>query len=219
MGNNKIFSKINIQKIFNVFKNKKVIWILLFTLYSIFTFELFNRPFGNVRNIKIAFDDMIPMIKELIIVYHTFAVMIVLIGVLLLIENEKEYKKFVIALFASQTIAYIIYINFQTFVPRYDTNLLGDDIFSNLVKITYSVDNSYSGAPSLHVAHMILSIFYFSKLQYRRASKIFMISYLSLIALTTVLVKQHVVLDIVAGMVHATIIYFLVEYFSNKLIK
>lgn len=218
MGN-KIFSKINIKRIAESLKNRNIMWILLFTLYSIFTFELFNRPFGNVTNIKIPFDDMIPMVKELIFVYHSFAVMIVFTGILLLMENDREYKKFVAALFISQTLAYIIYVNFQTFVPRYDTNLLGNDIFSKMVKITYSVDNSYSGAPSLHVAHMMLSIYYFSKLNYQKFSKILMISYLSLIALTTVLVKQHVFLDIIAGIIHATIIYFVMEKFFKKLIK
>lgn len=218
MKKKQIFSLETIKDIKSIFKNKnkQVIWVFIFTLYSLLTFELFNRPFGQVTNLKIPFDDKIPMVKELIVVYHTFAFMIIFVGLLLLVESDKEYRKFIWSLFLSQSLAYIIYINFQTFVPRYDTSLLGDDIFSNLVRLTYSVDNSYSGAPSLHVANMTLSIIYLGKTSYKNSHKIGLIIYLALVALTTVLVKQHVVLDIPAGLIHALLVYFIIEYIFKK---
>ena len=218
MGNLKIFSKITFEKIKKEFKENKKIFslIILFFVFAATTFEIFNRPFGEVSNIKIPFDDKIPMVKELILVYHTFSLMFVLTGFLLLIDKKDDYMKYVISLFVAQILAYIIYVKFQTYIERYDTSLLGDDIFSNLIRLTYQVDNSYSGAPSLHVCVMTLASIYFAKSNYTLKTKIFYISYLILIALTTVLVKQHVVLDIPAGILHAIIVYFIVEFGYNK---
>lgn len=207
--NKKLKSEISKDK-FGIF------WIILFVVYAATTFELFNQPFGNPVNLKIFIDDMIPMIKELIIVYHTFAPMMIVVGVVLFVYDKKNYKKFVITLFLSQTIAYVIYIFFQTYVPRYDVTLLGNDIFSKLVKGTYLVDNPYSGAPSLHVSNMVISIWFYSKLKFSKLNKFIMISYLTLIAATTVLVKQHVFLDIPAGILFAGVMIFCVEKIKKQ---
>ena len=198
-------------------KNKEILYILIFAVFSAITFELFNRPFGTVTNIKIDFDDKIPFIKELILVYHTFMPLIVYTGFILYRDNKENYRKYVAALFLSQITAYVIYILFQTEVPRYNINLLGEDIFSNLVKLTYTLDNNYSGAPSLHVCHTLLASIYLHKSGIERKYVIPLILYLMLVGATTVLVKQHVVLDIPAGIVHAVVNCLMVGLiFRNK---
>lgn len=211
-----------IKKIINEIKNDKITssGIFIFALFSTITFELFNRPWGQVSNLWIPFDDMIPFVKELIIVYHTFMPTIILVGLLILTVNKEEYKKLVISLFIAQISAYIIYVLFQTHVPRYDTNLLGDDFFSNMVRATYAIDNSYSGAPSLHVADMSLCIFYLLRIKkIKKSTKTMLTLYMILIAFTTVLVKQHVVLDIPAGFIHAVICFFVTNFLYDSFIK
>lgn len=211
-----------IKKIFNEIKNDKITasGILLFALFSAATFEMFNRPWGEVTNLWIPFDDMIPFVKELILVYHTFMPTVILVGLIIFSVDKEEYKKLVISLFIAQIIAYIIYMFFQTHVPRYDTNLLGDDFFSNMVRATYSMDNSYSGAPSLHVADMSLCIFYLLRTKEIKISiKTFFTLYMILIAFTTVLVKQHVILDMPAGFVHAIICFFVANYIYDKFVN
>lgn len=190
--------------------------IFIFALFSAITFEMFNKPWGEVTNLSIFLDNMIPFVKEFIIIYHTFMPIVILVGLLIFTVDKKEYKKLVISLFIAQIGAYIIYVLFQTYVPRYDTSLLGDDFFSNLVRSTYAIDNSYSGAPSLHVADMSLCIFYLLRTKdIKKFTKIFLTFYMILIIFTTVLVKQHVVLDLPAGFVHALICFYL----SNLIYK
>lgn len=213
---------IKIRKIIDKIKKDKftALGIFLFAIFSATTFELFNRPWGEVTNLWIPFDDKIPFIKELIIVYHTFMPMIIITGIIIFYFNKEEYKKLVISLFLAQISAYIIYVLFQTYVPRYDTNLLGNDIFSNLVRATYSIDNSYSGAPSLHVADMTLCILYLMRIKEIKISTRTILSlYMTLIALTTVLVKQHVVLDIPAGLIHAIMNFFVANLIYTKFIS
>lgn len=193
-------------------KNRKLMYIFIFAIFSAITFEVFNRPFGVPTNIKIDLDDKIPFIKELIIVYHTFMFMLIIVGFLLYRDNKENYKKYVAALFLSQISAYVIFIFFQTDVPRYDINLLGDDIFSKIVEYTYNIDNHYSGAPSLHVCHTFIASFYLLKSKLKKSYIIPLILYLMLVAATTVLVKQHVILDIPAGILHAVVNYFVIAW-------
>ena len=196
---------------------KEFYWILWYVIYSGITYELFNRPFGIVRNIKIPFDDLIPFIKEFIIIYHLFMPMVILSCILVFIYNKKDYKKVMLTMFLAQTASYIVFVLFQTYVPRYDINLLGNDIFSNLVKFTYSIDNPYSGIPSMHVCNMVLSSIFIYQINLKKNIKIFLISFMTLIAITTVLVKQHVFLDIPGGIIHAIISYYLGIFIYNKI--
>lgn len=196
--------------------NRKILYILAFAIFSAITFEMFNRPFGDVTSLRIDFDDKIPLIKELIVVYHTFMPLLVYTGFILYKDNEKNYKKYVATLFLAQITAYIIYVFFQTTVPRYDTALLGNDIFSKILKLTYKVDNNYSAAPSLHVCQSFVASIFIYKSGMDKKRVIFLILYFMLVASTTVLVKQHVVLDIPAGILHSLVNFLIIEYIFKK---
>lgn len=200
--------------------NKSFFLLVAYGLYALTTYELFNRPFGTVRNLKMPIDDMIPFIKELIVVYHMYMPMILLTAVLVFVYDNKQYKRFIITLFVAQTFSYVIYMTYQTYVPRYDISLLGDDIFSKLVKLTYSVDNTYSGLPSMHVANMTLSSIFLSKTSISPRKKKPLIAFMILIGATTVLVKQHVIIDVPSGLVYAIATYlltkFVMDIYENK---
>lgn len=198
---------------------KEFFLLLGYALFASLTFELFNRPFGEVRNLKIPFDDKIPFVKELILVYHTFFFLVLLTCILTFLYRKELFRKLIFTLFIAQILAYVIFMSFQTYVPRYDVAKLGDDIFSRLVYHTYQIDNSYSGAPSLHVCNMCISAWYFAKLPFKKMTKILVIAYMMLVAATTVLVKQHVFLDIPFGILHAGLCVLLSNFFFKKLVK
>ncbi len=191
-------------------------FIFIYVIYAGLTYELFNQPIGIVRNIKIPFDDLIPFVKELIIIYHLFMPMVILTLIFVFIYDKKNYYRAITTFFFAQTASYLIFILFQTYVPRYDINLLGPDIFSKLVKFTYSIDNPYSGIPSMHVCSMLLTTIFIYKININKKLKIFLIALMTLISLTTVLVKQHVFLDIPGGIIHALLSIIIVSYIFKK---
>lgn len=196
----------------NINKKSDLLYIIGFLIYSAVTFELFNRPFGNVVNMKLPIDDMIPFVKGFIIPYHTFMPMVVIIGIMLLVRDRSLYMKYVKCLFFAQTSAYIIYVLFQTYVPRYDTSLLGDDLLSVIVKMTYKVDNSYNGAPSMHVCNSVIAAYFIAKSDYKNKLKLPIIFYMIFVAATTVFVKQHVFFDVPTGIIHAIISTLITSY-------
>lgn len=199
-------------------KDKKLaMWIVAFVIFAMTSFELFNRPLiGEVRCLKIPFDDKIPFIKEFIIPYDTFLPAMILVGFCLFTYDKKEYKKYVITLFCAQAFSYVIFTFFQTYIPRYDMGMLGDDISSKLIKMTYTLDNPYAGAPSLHVCNMLISAFYFYKTKFSKTIRFSIILYLLFVGATTVFVKQHVFLDIPIGIVYAVIWYKLIEFYYER---
>lgn len=213
------------MKIIDKFKDyrKEVTYALLFFLYCAVTFELFNRPLlGPVYTLEIPFDSKIPLIKELILVYHTFMPMVVVSCMMVMLRSRDEFWRMILVLFMSQTLAYLIYTCCQTYVPRVDTSDFGDDFFSKILKFTYEIDGNYSAAPSLHVSNMVICIIFLTRSNYKKSTKILVNLYLFLIAITTVLVKQHVFLDIPAGMIHAIFCFVVgsriyVKYLRNKL--
>ncbi len=184
-------------------KNKFFFYLLVFhIIFSGVTFGLMNRPFGIVTVLKIPFDDMIPLVKDMIYIYHMFMPLVFIMGLVLFTYDIETQKIYVVSLIISQLIAYVIYYLFQTDVPRADVSLLGDDLASRLIKFTYSVDNHYSGFPSLHVGNMtsLIFILYKSRLSKKITLPVSVLAVM--IALSTVLVKQHVFLDMPAGIVH-----------------
>ncbi len=87
--------------------------------------------------------------------------------------------------------------------------MLGDDIFSRITRRVYANDNPYNCFPSIHVFTTAYSCFiikegYFrDKLWFRYPLNLLGI----LIILSTLFVKQHVVLDGVAGTALAFLLY------------
>lgn len=210
------------MKVINKFKNyrKEVTYALLFFAYCAVTFELFNRPLlGPVYTLEIPFDAKIPLIKELILVYHTFMPMVVVSCMMVMLRSRDEFWKMILVLFMSQTLAYLIYTCCQTYVPRVDTSDFGDDFFSKILKFTYEIDGNYSAAPSLHVSNMVICIIFLTRSNYKKTTKILVNLYLFLIAITTVLVKQHVFLDIPAGMIHATFCFLIGSRIYEKYLR
>ncbi|MDD7543235.1 MAG: phosphatase PAP2 family protein [Peptoniphilaceae bacterium] len=192
--------------------SKETIWLFAFIIFAAVTFEMINRPFGTVRSLKIAFDDQIPFIKEMILIYQLYMPLIGLTGLLLIRHRIVSARQFIFNLFVAQLAAYLIFYFFQTEVPRYDINRLGNDFFSDFIRLTYTVDNSFCGAPSLHVCNMTVCSIYFWMLPYRKSVRFTAIVLMFLVAISTVLVKQHVFLDIPTGFLHALITFGLTQW-------
>ena len=193
--------------------------IIVYVVFILGTYEFFNRPFGQVRNLEIPLDDKIPFVKELILVYHTYFPLVIACLALASMHSKRLFHQLLASLLFAQVAAYVIYVNFQTYVPRYDVSKLGNDFFSWAVKYTYSIDNSYSGAPSLHVCDMFISAWFFSKMNFSKGVKVWGILYMTLAAATTDLVKQHVILDVPAGLAHGILSCLIVAFVFKKLSK
>ena len=102
---------------------------------------------------------------------------------------------------------YIIYFFYPTYVPR--PMIKGTDFISGLVLNLYAADNPYNCFPSIHVLNSVLISLYTcgSEKVCKWAKAICIIMCVS-ISLSTMFIKQHYFVDVLAGVIFAFILYF-----------
>lgn len=155
-------------------------------------------------------DSRIPFIPYFIYFYILWYVMLFIVPYLLYKSDKEIFKKYFVSTFISITIAGLIYILFPTSIVRASIN--GSGITNFIVKFIYLIDTPIMNCfPSMHC--IISFLFIFSVIGCRNLSNKYkwVISILScLIVISTLLVKQHVVVDVISGFIISSFVYFIV---------
>lgn len=156
-----------------------------------------------------SFDSKIPFIKEFVLAYYFWFAYMALGFLYLGLNSKKDFYKMLIFLSLSMSISFVIFILYPNEQFARPT-VAGKDIFSWLVNFIYSHDGTNNVFPSVHVCNAIgvyLALENCSKLKnnliFRTLSSIIMIC----ISASTVLIKQHSIIDVAGGVGLATILY------------
>ncbi len=190
--------------------------------YLIYFFLLEGRDTEPVWIVHCSLDDVIPFCKYAIIPYYLwFAWIFFTLGYFLFKGPRKEFWRLCLPLFAGMTLS----LTFCAFVPNglqlRPPSVAGDDIFSVLVRGLYRVDTSTNVFPSIHVFNSVtLDLAYqrsacFQAPRRRWVRWAALILDLSIIA-STLLLKQHSVLDAAAGFLLAVALEILAVILSRK---
>ncbi|AZR73684.1 hypothetical protein BBF96_09975 [Anoxybacter fermentans] len=193
-------------------QNEKIILLFLSGLYLLISslYPLFNHPKKFTFYFGIFLDNFVPFTPYWIIPYIIWYAYIPLVGFIIFLNNRKFYLKLILSFNIGVLICFVIYSIFQTTVPRPD--VIGTDIFSQLVRIIYKNDLPYNCFPSIHVLTTYLCMKVIKKVEeIKKNLKIFFIIIGWLINLSTLFVKQHVFLDLVSGILLATLVFNLVS--------
>lgn len=145
-------------------------------------------------------DDMIPFNEYFAIFYYGWYALVAVSLFYFLLYDAKRFKELQIFIIITQVLAlsiYFIYPTMQTGRP----DVLGDNIFCDLMRFMYSVDTPTGVCPSLHVAYSlgVVSVW----LKRKKTSiglKWFVVIFSILVCCSVVLVKQHSVIDVAAGL-------------------
>ncbi|HDS11405.1 MAG TPA: phosphatase PAP2 family protein [Candidatus Wirthbacteria bacterium] len=118
------------------------------------------------------------------------------LGPLILLKNHHSLlKPLALSMLTVGLVTAFINITFQTTAPR--AELLGMDVFSRLLRWHYSLNRPLTSFPSLHVSHSICLTYYLNK-AFPKYKFWFNLSAF-LVSLSTLLVKQHYIPDVIAG--------------------
>lgn len=179
--------------------------LLALFLASMWIMQLLNHPIGKVRSLEIPFDSRIPLLPWTVLIYNSWAPLILILSLFYFFRDRSLFRRYVITMTLGQLMADLTFPFFQTQLPvPYEKVYGATDLFSRLLAITYRADNNYCGFPSIHVILCTLTIIFIWKLDAARGwLKILVSLYFTLVAITTVTTKQHVVLDIPGGIVYA----------------
>lgn len=191
-------------------------WLYLFVLLTP-VFGILNRPLPwGGHNLQIPLDDWLPIIPQLLPVYHSWFPLLLILSVVLFFRDLSLYRRLVRSLVIGQSLAYLTFLVFPTELTIRQP-VVGTGFLSWLQRATYAVDAPYAGFPSVHVT--LATLICFALWRTRSFSigwRVALIAYECLIMATTVLLDQHVVLDIPGGWICAVLSWLLAGYFVSR---
>lgn len=165
----------------------------------------------TVVDVTIKMDDYIPFIEEFIIPYILWYPFMYGLLIYYCFVSRKEYFVGLSSMVIGKLICFCVYCVWQTTVPR--PEVVGDDIFAQLVRFIYSQDEPVNCLPSIHVlTTLIMMILAFRRRESHKWEAMLVFVVGILIIISTLFTKQHAILDVFAGIILAFIVYAAVQY-------
>ncbi len=144
---------------------------------------------------KLPIDDKVPLVPVFIIPYIGYFFLI--FGSVILLWETPQINPFLVSYIVSYILAGIFWYILPNGVAR--PKITGKDIFSRLTKFIYKYDDDTNGFPSAHVFSTLICCYFLSL--FFPSLYILIWGLASLIIISTLLVKQHYVIDILGGII------------------
>ena len=192
---------------------------LVLSIYGIVYILAFRyletRPIHGYHIVRTVFDDMIPFCEYFIIPYLLWFpyMLLAVIYFVFFNKNKHEYYQLAFNLMTGMTIFLIICTVFPNGLNLRPEVFTRDNFCIELVKRIYQTDTPTNVLPSLHVYNSIccyIAISHCEKLQHSRLIQKGSLVLSILIILSTMFLKQHSVVDVVAACVMAYFMYSLI---------
>ena len=163
--------------------------------------------------IHVPLDDYIPFCEVFIIPYLLWFVYVAVVIAVMLFTNKADYVRCCIFLFTGMTIFLIISTLWPNGHHLRPYVMPRDNIFTQMIAGLYQTDTSTNIWPSIHVYNSIGAHLAIAKCEAMKKHKVLRAGSLLLcisIILSTVLIKQHSVFDMITAFILAAIMYKLV---------
>ena len=198
----------NIKRIYD--QNPLKFILEVYAVYLVWFFAMEKIPNRNYHIVYSKLDDYIPFYKPAILMYSSWFLMLVIPFVYLL--KRKSYDNMyniIIPMFLAMYISLIIYVIYPTALDIRVTDITGNDICSWIIRKIQGIDAPNNVCPSIHVSTTVIIYNQFRKiLKDNKKSKAFFLLWSVGICISTMLVKQHSIIDVVCGIILAYVILF-----------
>ncbi|OCA90660.1 phosphoesterase [Bacillus sp. FJAT-27225] len=177
-------------------------------------YQFLNTHPTEAVQISTALDGYIPFMPIFIIPYILWYAYVFVYLVYFCFKDTKIYLKTLILIVVGELICFTIYFFFQTTVPR--PQLQGDGVLIDLVRFIYANDQPFNCFPSIHVLTTFAIMMGSLHIKEKHPLTIMVIHILgSLIIISTLFVKQHVIPDMIGSMFLVTFLYgILFEFYQ-----
>ena len=188
-------------------------WILFGIIY-ISCFGIIEKRVVDFHVIHTALDDRIPFCEYFVIPYLLWFlyVGVTILYFCMLNPSQKESDDFFSCFFMGSAVFFMIslvYPNVQNLRPAY----IGEGFWAGLVKLIYLTDTPTNILPSLHVYNSVVCLAAIMRNKSCRKRKwlITGVGILTVsIILSTMLIKQHSVVDVMMALLFNVIFYYVV---------
>lgn len=143
-------------------------------------------------------DQALPVVPVFAVPYVSLEPFIYGSLVVFLLFRARLFQSAVSSMIVTFLISYVFFAFLQTYVDR--PVLTANDPFTEMIRGVYASDHPYNDFPSLHVSTSTIIAIHWWKFSRRSWP---LVLWAGLVALSTVMVKQHYVPDIAGGLVLA----------------
>ncbi|HEY5466664.1 MAG TPA: phosphatase PAP2 family protein [Clostridia bacterium] len=184
-------------------KNKRHLLLILYVPLYLFCFYLLERHVTTDYWVAyLPIDDRIPFLPGFVVFYVLWYPFMIGTGFYLLFRDVPTFKRymwFIIIGFSLSLAICALFPNGQNLRP---TVFADSSIFTRIVQALYRTDTNTNVLPSMHVVGcvaVVLAVFYCKSLKngWIRSGTVLMAT---LISASTLLIKQHSVLDLLAAL-------------------
>lgn len=169
----------------------------------------------------VPFDDYIPFIPGFVIIYVFSYVFWIFGPAAVSLTKKDNFINFCIGYTASLLIGFVILAAAPTYMdhtPYIEILNKNNDFLSKLLLIVYSSDWNNQAMNLLPSFHCLISLYMYLGVARRKevslAFRIYSLVAVFFICLSTVFTKQHLIMDVPAGLAISIIVYFIVKYIN-----
>lgn len=186
-----------------------LLWLLCIPVLNVF-YGILNHEGARARSLMTAFDAHTPFIPQFIIPYLIWYPFMIGMFVLLFVQNRTVYYRTLVLLCIGLVACYLTYYLFQTYVDR--PEITKDVPLYGLIHLVYSTDRPFNCFPSIHVMTTYLMLkSTFRHITLKRLTH-FVIGLIGWsIIVSTLFVKQHVVLDMIGAILLVEFMVYLMN--------
>ena len=187
-------------------------WGLYLPVYLTMFFIIEHLITDNYWATQTAIDDYIPFCEWFIFPYDAWAFLLVAIGLYLIVRDGEGFRRYIWMLalsFFSATVFCVLVPNCQELRPA---DLQVRDIFTWAVQLTYDLDTNTNVFPSVHVLGVIAAVSsVWETPGLRKTGWCWAATVYGLVIIaSTLLVKQHALLDVLAAIPWGLASYWIV---------
>jgi membrane-associated phospholipid phosphatase len=184
-------------------RNPHAWYALLFPVYmaSYFATEAVVGENTDYWVSYLPLDDKIPFLEWFAPIYYIWAFCLLFVGLYLLFKDGADFKKFMTFLFGGMFASLLICLLFPNGQNLRPEVFPRENLFTQMVRMIYSVDTCTNVFPSMHVVGAIAAT---GAVLHNRVLKRYWLPAVVLcilICASTVFLKQHSILDVYGGVV------------------
>ena len=174
---------------------------------------MINRlPRGELIDMSTDFDRALPTWPIFVVPYLSFLPLVFILMPLLLWRNARLFRVFTLSVLVAQIVMNVCYLLIPATLVR--PELRGSDIFTVLLRdVVWVIDQPLNTFPSNHVALSVLAIVVLALLPQGFKGFWWLQLWLALVAVSTLLTHQHVVWDLISGVILGLLVPLVVNRF------
>lgn len=193
-----------------IIKNQKGIVGIIFLLLFDSTLYFISKLIQTKPNLLTStLDNKLPFIESFIYIYASWYLLLIIVPIILYCKDKNKYYQYFTATILAVIISNIIFIIYPTTVIR--PTIQSNNITNYLINLIYQIDTpAINCFPSLHCLISFLFIYSIKNEKINKILKIAITILSILVILSTVLIKQHIIIDVISGFILSIIVWIIV---------